>query len=396
MLDEIRDAKPGTTLWDKGEKGSIKGLHVRTFADGSKDFYLYYRTRSGQQRKPKIGTFGEITLTEARRRAKVLLDRVATGEDPKAVWDERRDEMTVNELFALTWEKYWDTPRFKESTWAAQVEWLYTKHLKNTFGKLKLSEVTVGTVKKWHSAYENASPYSANRALNVLSRMFRFSEEEELRPINSNPCLRVKAHTEKQRGRYATEEETKKIAERLDHYAPEYPHAVAFIYLLIFTGSRPLAIQKAQWTQLTEFELNGKEYGVLTFQGKTTSKTGEDEKVILPPQAMKVLKMLPRIPGKTIVGIKMPRFLWRIIRKEVGCEDLWIRDWRRTFSTTGLTEGVTIETIGGLLNHKSAETTKIYAKVVSEKKLEAVSAIADKLERVMAKDIPKVSDKEMT
>jgi integrase len=217
----------------------------------------------------------------------------------------------------------------------------------------------------------------------VLSRIFAYAEETELRAQNTNPCTIIKSHPEKSRKRHATADEIPKIAAILDREKAKFPNAAAFIYLLIYSGSRPSAIERATWDQLQEFEHAGEKYGLLTFKGKTTATTGEDERIIIPPQAMKVIDRLPRIDGKTITGIKMPRKLWARIKKEAGCTDLWARDLRRTFATVGMTSGIEMGMISPLLNHKSVETTKIYAKVMNEKQIETVKSIADTMEKMM-------------
>lgn len=383
MIDELRSATaPGSIIWDRGEKSSVAGLHLRIAKDGVKTFFLAYRTRDGRQRRPKIGRLGVLTLSDARERAKSILASTSLGHDPKAELDEKRKELTVAELFDLAWKEYWNKERYQNSGWAKQVEWSWKSQLKSSFGHLRLSEVTPSIVRRWHAKYSETSLYNGNQALKVLSRMFRFAEEQELRPQNSNPCRLVKQHPEKQRARFATPEEIAKIARLLEENVKRSPAGVAFIYLLMYTGSRPRAIERATWDQLKEFEMEGQKHGLLTFSGKSTEKTGQAERVILPPQAMKALSRLPKIEGCTITGMKMPRTLWRKIKKEAGCPDLWARDWRRTFATVGMSGGVDMWTVGSLLNHQSTETTKLYAKVVEDKQLSAANSIATQIEKI--------------
>ena len=68
----IRAAQPGQVLRD----ATIKGLHLRVFPE-SRSFYLYYRTKTGTERKPKLGEWGALTLTQARKLAQELLFEVA-------------------------------------------------------------------------------------------------------------------------------------------------------------------------------------------------------------------------------------------------------------------------------------------------------------------------------
>lgn len=383
MIDEMRSAAVGSVVWDRGERSSVKGLHLKVQPSGKKSFYFYYRARSGQERRPKIGTLGEITLAEARVRAKALALKVAMGEDPKGVWDDQRTEQTVQELFERTFDDHWGSDRFKASGWARQVENFYNRNLKVPFGRLRLSEVTPLRLKEWQRKRSD-HPYAANRSLEILSKMFGHAEELEWREQGSNPCRLVKAFTEKKRSRYATEEEIQKIAEILDGQAGKFSDAaIAFVTILLFTGSRPSAIERATWDELQEFSHGGETYGILTFKGKTTADSGEKEKVVIPPQAMKWVNKLPRYEGHTITGIKIPRKLWNLIKEEAQCRDLWARDLRRTFATVGMSAGVNMGQIGEVLNHKTVETTKVYAKLAPQQTVEAVTQIASRLDKII-------------
>lgn len=360
----------------------VKGLHIKTTATGKRSYFLYYRTRQGRQRRPKIGEVEAITLSEARRRARVLLDRVAVGEDPKGEWDAAKAEPTVEALFKQVWAEHWAKARYQESGWAREARRNYENHIAPRFGGMKLAEITASKLRDWHAGFES-TPYAGNRSLEVLSRIFRFAEEKELRPVGSNPCGLVASHPERKRKRFATEDEVRMVGRILAREAEANPSAAAFLLLLMFTGSRPRAIERARWEDVGFTEVGGHTYGVLTFSGKTTADTGEDETVIIPPQVMDILARIPRPEDGTLTGIKMPRYLWEKVRKEAGCEDLWARDWRRTFATVGLSHGVGAGTIGELLNHRSAETTKIYAKLASTARVEAVAVIAGKLEKLL-------------
>jgi len=225
-------------------------------------------------------------------------------------------------------------------------------------------------------------PVTANRSLEVLSKMMSFAEEFGLKALGTNPCKLTKFKAKK-RNRYATVDEIRSIAAILDREAEANPSAVAFIYLLMFTGSRPRAIERATWSQLKHTTINGQKYGMLTFQGKTSEETGEVETVVLPPQAMMAIDKLPKVRGGTITGINMPRRLWRKIQEEVGCQDLWMRDLRRTFATIGMSDGIGASTIGEVLNHRSTQTTKIYAKLMQNSKMEAASQIANQMAKLM-------------
>lgn len=362
------------TYWDD----ETKGLHLRISGSGTKSFFLYYTTRSGTERRPKLGEYPEMTLAQARSIARNLLSRVSAGEDPKGEWDRAKGELSVKEMFALCYQEHWADKRYQTSGWAKQVLYNFENHIGPTFGHKKLSEVTADEIRRWH---KKKTPVVANRALSVLSKVYAFAEEQEYRAQNTNPCKLVKVKQETKRKRFATPEEMKRIAEILKREEAKSPAAVAFIYLLMFTGARPRSIERATWAEFTETNQDGERFGVLRFNGKTSSDSGELETVIVPPQVMHVIDRLPK-NSKTLLGIKMPTSFWNKIREEAGCSDLWARDLRRTFATIGLSNGASRGVIGELLNHKSEQTTLTYAKVLENEKMKVTKFIADQISSI--------------
>ncbi len=381
MINAVRQAQPGDIVWDKG-KGSIKGVHLKVTAKGKKVWMLYYRTRSGQQRRPKLGNFNEMGLPNVREIAKTLLQRVSLGEDPRMQWDKEKAEMIVDELFKATFEGHWSQERFKISGWARQAECNYHKHIEKVFGRMRLCEVSTMKVREWHESLRD-TPIAANRALEVLSRMFNYAIEKEWRLQGTNPCRVVKAFTEKKRKRYAGTTEIQSISTILSRLYVQHPHEITFIYLLMYTGARPRAIERAKRAQIRISHVDGVLCGVLECAGKSSETTGDDEVIIFSPQAMGLLEKLPPAADGSLTGCKMPSRLWRKIRTEAGCEDLWARDWRRTFATFGLSHGVEPGVIGELQNHRTAQTRLIYQKLLPDARLSAVTTIAGKLEGLM-------------
>ena len=377
IINRIRDALPGGTIKDEGEKASVPGLHVRILPS-KRVFMLYYRTKQGVQRRPRLGDFGPMTLGQARAVAKTILDRVARGEDPQGDWNDARSEMTVSELFAHSWASHWDKPRYIDSGWARDVKNLFDRNIKNQLGSYRLSALKREHVIEWHAGFE-AVPFAGNRSLEVLTTMFNLAELKGLTPRNTSPCWKVKGFTEKKRKRYASVEEMSRILMILHREKRDNPRAVAFLFLILYTGSRPSALERATWDQLSRAEYDGETMGVLTFAGKGSAESGEEETVIIPPEALAMIDALPRAKNNLILGIKNPRRFWVQVRDEAGCQDLWARDLRRTFATVGMSGGVNKDVIGELLNHSSAETTGIYAQLDMSARMNASSMITDRI-----------------
>lgn len=384
-IDQIRDALPNKILWDDKQPG----LHLKVSATGKKGFFIYYRTKGGIQRRPKLGEFGDISLAEARKLAKTIMARVAIGEDPKGDWDRKSAEDTLGALYDRVLKDHYDTDRFRKSGTLRNVKSYWENHV-SILKHEKLTNITPATVTTWHRKMKDI-PYGANRCLELLSSLLNFAEQWELIPRGSNPCALVPAFQEKKRKRYATEDEIKAIGRVLERESSKWPEQAAYLYLLLFTGSRPSAIERSTYDQLQPVEKNGERFGILTFAGKSTEETGEEEVVVIPPVAMRIIDTLPRRANGRIVNCLMPWRLWKQIKIECGIVDLRPRDFRRTFASVALSDGITLGTIGELLNHRSTQTTKIYAKLMVDQRIDAVAQISAKLQQILERpDEPKL------
>lgn len=380
----VKAAKKGETIWDRGEKTSVTGLHVRVVSDSRKSFYLKYRTQLGQQRRPKIGDVGMMSIAQARSIARDILNQVANGEDPKAELRVRRGEPTIQDVFEEVWENEWNAEgsRTRESGWARVLESYYRNHAKEIFGHMRLTELKPGHLRDFISA-KKTTPTAANRALEVISKLYTYAQERELVPQGLNPCKLVKKNKERKRGRYATDEELRKILPILDRYAAKHPRPVALLKCILLTGSRPSALERAMRSEFTIQEKDGERFGILRRHGKTSEDSGEDEVVVFPPEAVRIVESLPLPLDGTLFGVTWTHHIWQRVRKEAGCTDLWKRDLRRTFATIGISKaGVTKSEVGANLNHRDPRTTDIYAKLVLDSRMDVTSKISKQISKL--------------
>ena len=357
----IKAAQPGDVLRD----ATVKGLHLRVFHD-SRSFYLYFRTKAGQQRKPKLGEYGAITLTQARKVAQEMLAEVAAGRDPSQAREDARAELTLDGL----WASYKAKHAAKKKS-GDQDEARYMRVLSPKWGGRKISAISFGDVEALIETIGEVHPIAANRTLALLSTMFGFARKK-LKWTGANPCVGVDRFPETKRRRYLQGEEAGKLAEILDRESKANPASVAFLYLLILTGARKGEIAGCKWDWLKGNILE-----------LPDSKTGA-KAVYLPPQALDVLAALPRTSG-TITGIQSPKKLWERVRAEAGCPDLRMHDLRHSFASAALAAGLSLSQIGELLGHKSTQTTKRYAHLVEDVATAAATLTADRIMAGMKK-----------
>lgn len=287
--------------------------------------------------------------------------------------------MLVAELYETTKRTHWNQARYKTSGWAKEVDGYWRRHLEPTFGHLPCNKVTAGRIHRWRDSMMG-TPTTANRCIEVLSKVFAFGIEREI--IDSdNPCLKVRALPEKKRRRYATEEELARLGRLIDEQVKTHPSQTAFVVLLALTGMRPKALQRVSNGALKRTTAGE---GYLVFSGKETEATGEQELVVVPPKAMEVLAQLPVRRDGLLIGPVRYRSFWDCLRRDAGCSDLWLRDLRRTFATVGLSAGVGIDAIGELLNHRDASTTKRYAHLLGTARFESATRIGNRMSDLLA------------
>ncbi len=386
----IEAMKKGDELKDD----RVPGLSVRF--KGGRSFMLYYRTKTGTQRRPKIGTYPLVSIAKAREIAREMLISVAAGADPVADREQRREDPDMNALWTRCEQEHWNSGK----GWDKEAKRLWLKHAKPSLGSMKVRDVSYDDVAKIHKRLEN-HPSDANHVTAVLSKMLGLAEKfgpegRKWRPLGSNPCQHVERYTTRKRKRYAKPHEIPQVAALLAAEADKHPEQGAFVYLLMFSGARPSEIVNAGPEQIERHEKDGVTYGVLRLHGKTSDETGEDRCVFLPPQAMAVIAKLPEkgirlrhrdgsLGRHTITGLAgVPRGLW----KRVKPEGMWIRDWRRTFATVALSNGVSLGKVGELLGHRSTQTTKIYAKLMEEEAHAAAAQTAGVLEQMFSRTQP--------
>lgn len=353
----IKAAVPGDVLRD----ATIKGLHLRCF-EQRKSFYLYFRTKAGVERKPKIGDHGSITLAQARKIANDMLVEVAAGGDPSQKRADARAEPTLKDL----WDEYWKR-HGKGKKSSANDQWLWDKLIEPRLASKRLSAVTYPVLSDFMEA-EVERPIAANRSLALLSKMFNFARTPLQWTTAESPTTSVKRYKETKRKRYMRGDEAPRIAAQLAAEAKDNPASVAFLYLLILTGARCGEIAAAKWSQL--------EGNRIVLDEHKTDNAMDERIIYLPPAAMEVIERLPRTSG-TITGIHSPRKLWEKIRKAAACPDLRLHDLRHSFASAAVSAGMTLAQIGELLGHKDTQTTKRYAHLMEEAQVAAATAATD-------------------
>ena len=93
----LQSAKPAERSFELRDK-LTPGFLCKVMPSGRKVFMICYRTRTSQRRKPAIGVFGELTVSQAREIARDWLTEVRKGRDPSGERKAARRAYTMSEL----------------------------------------------------------------------------------------------------------------------------------------------------------------------------------------------------------------------------------------------------------------------------------------------------------
>jgi integrase len=356
VIDKLKPPIQGQTfLWDS----VVPGFGIRVTQNGIKSFILQYRNSAGKSRRYTIGRFGSFTVDKARKQALKLHAGVANGEDPAEERKKKRKEGREGTTFEKFSKNYLNNYDAKNKT-TKENERKIDNIIKPKIGKKRVSEIDRKDILEIvHSMKEK--PYLANRTLALLSSMFNYAEDIELRPRNSNPCKGIKKFPETSRERFIQPDELPKFFEAL---AKEDQLYQDFFKMCLMTGARKSNVLTMEWKEINW------EWKVWSIPEEKT-KTRERYNIPLSPEAIDILKerkkekkgpwVFPATRGNG--PLADPRKAWERILDAAEINDLRIHDLRRTLGSWQAATGSTTAVIGKTLHHKKPTTTQVYERL---------------------------------
>lgn len=370
-------SRAATCLLLKEYDQKVPGLYLQHGSRGGV-WYLYYRTKDGQQRRPKLGSISVLNRTQARERANEILREASAGKDPKRE-AERQREHTMQEL-RDKYDQLHGTIEIKPSTRALYAIY-WDKHILPHLGaSTPIRSITkfdvVGLKPKLRK-----TPVTYNRVTKLLSHAMLMAEEWGWRDEQTNPCYRIKRFKEHKRTRMPSMDEADRLIQAMKEWQDHEPWFVGMLLLLCLTGCRRGEIMhsKRAWFQGDRLVL-------------PDSKTGS--KIIpLNTHAQAVVDAIPPVWGNPylIVGKRLgahltsPKGLWDRLCKDAKIEGLRMHDLRRFFASVAVSSGQTLEQAMQLMGHTQAQTTKGYAFLMTPDKIAAMQAVGDQVMQLIEK-----------
>ena len=363
--------------WDR----DLPGFGIRVYPGGGKVYIAQAREPDRTTRRVTVGRHDVLNADQARQRAAFIIARIRAGDDPVPLPLAARFNggPTVADLAERYLEEH-AAVRLKPET-QRRVRVLLHSHILPALGRLPLEAVERSHVVEFHQKLSDR-PVTANKAIKVLSHIYRLGAGWGLVPEGFNPCRSVEKYPERSRERFLTDAEFSRLGRVLDEAVDSGAApltAVTAIRLLMLTGCRKSEILTLRWSDV---DLDAGELRL------ADSKTGP-RAVQLPPTAVELLEALPRrkdsswvFPGNDRDGRYSGGGLdhaWRTVRAAAGLEDVRMHDLRHSFASRALALGETLPVIGKLLGHSDIETTARYAHLARDSIHEAAERIADSI-----------------
>lgn len=285
--------------------GGVAGLNLRVYDTGARCWVLRTR-KSGKRRDYGLGGFPDVTLAQARERARETLDKIRKGECPITERRAREAADKVADAKRLTFEQaarqYHETKSDEFRNAKHKADWIRTleRHAFATIGGLPVADVDLPHVLKvlepiWKNKTETATRVR-QRIESVLSwatvREYRSGENParwkgNLSEVLSSP-KKIKTVTHHRALPWQQVPEFMKALRKREGMGAR---ALEFI---ILTAARSGEVRGMTWA---EIDLNAR---VWTVPGERI-KAGKTHRVPLSDDAVRLLEKLPRFEGSEYV-----------------------------------------------------------------------------------------------
>jgi integrase len=290
---ERKPAAPGTT-YDVAD-GVVPGLAVRVMASGRRSFVLVARFpgKDGKTKNPTrraLGAYGALTLEKAREKARIWLDLIDRGIDPR--FEEERQRQAAlrrqENSFSAVAEQF-IRRHISKTRKAAIVERELRREFIARWGARPITDITPhDVVAVIDAVVDRGAPYQAHNLLGHVRTLFNWAIARGIYGLDRSPCDRLRPATvigkKLARRRVLDDDELRafwRATQRLG-----YPYGSLF-RMLALTGQRKSEVGEARWR---EFDFNRKLWTIPAERMKADAA----HVVPLTDDVIAILKSLPR------------------------------------------------------------------------------------------------------
>ncbi len=332
----------------------VERLYVRVFASGKRSFVIRYYLRPGAKRNLTLGACDQLSLQEAREKARQLLVALdIDGVDPAAARRERAAMPTFEEFLDRFLCDHADQLRSGK-----ELRRLAARRLRGRWRDRTLDKVTVTDVMAVRRELAD-SPYEANRARDLVQLIFNKAVAWGALPAaHLNPAKPVPRFKERPRARVLCSEEIQALFAGIEGL--DSPHTRVLFHVLLEVPFRRNEVMRARWDGYDA------EDRVLRVESLADNKKSNPQPLTDALCAM--LDDLERFDGCPFIFPNRYRTgpirdiddQWRSIRSRAGVENVRLHDLRRTIATDYARMGASEYQIKEALGHTTTIAARHY------------------------------------
>ncbi|EED30557.1 phage integrase family protein [gamma proteobacterium NOR5-3] len=355
-------------------------LELRATSPDWASVYLRYRNTSNKTAHAKLGTTLDLTLKDARVKARQLKAEIALGADPQAEAQQRKAVPTWHAFFT---DSYLPHAKQTKRTWKNDAD-MHRLRLGPRFGATPINGITRQEVQQFHNELRESgmAPATADHHLKLLRHALNLAVDWGL--LQANPAARVKQfNVFNEVERYLTDPELRRLLEVLKAHENR-PVACAVLWLLA-TGARVGEALAAEWPDIDR----GNRVWVVH---ATNSKSKKLRSIPLNDVALGVLDELQTLPryqpgGRLFIGKRGPlgtiNKVWYGIRDAAGLESFTLHCLRHSHASLLVNSGHSLYEVQRVLGHSDPKVTMRYSHLSQESLQSAANSASDRIKAAM-------------
>jgi len=363
FLSGLKPTGKVQVFWDT----EIPGLCLRVAAGGGRSYSLLYRNPDGERKRYTLPGGNGLTAAQVRSAARVVLGRIARGEDPSVEKSAKRKDVALRQFLDGQYGE-WAIGNLKDGALRVkQIEYAFPGLL-----NLPLSKITTWKLEAWRMARRKSTTrygkppreVTLNRQITILSTVLEKAREwGALDAPNPTEAIKLGKVDGGERTRTLDAEEMARLTNVLNEWAERYGPEEFMrpcVILAIHTGLRKSEMLGLVWRNVDTMD------AAITVPADI-AKNGHSRVVPLSPTALKILTEWEAIHRRDDDApvFAHPRYgvhgnvhslvdrRWRRIRAKAKLQNFRWHDLRHVCASMLLEQGETAAVIAAILGQKS-------------------------------------------
>lgn len=341
----------------------LPGLYVevRSSCPGQGTYYLRYKV-NGRTSHAKVGRSSEITLAEARKKAKQLKAEIALGANPRGEAKAQKEVPILDEFFEKQYLPY-VTPR--KRSWKRDEE-LYRLRIQKVLGGYRLNQITRKQIQTLHTDLlaTGLAPATCDHHLKLIRQALNLAIDWQL--LEKNPAVRIPLFSvDNKKENYVDAAQLERLMNVLRSDANR-PVCLIALFLLS-TGARLNEALSATWANI---DRDSRVWRIPA----SNSKSKKIRSVPLNDSALEVLAQLDTEGKFEHVFVNMETKkpyttiakVWLRLRAKAGLPHLRLHDLRHSYASMLVNAGRTLYEVQQILGHSDTKVTERYAHLSSK------------------------------